>query len=149
MTQDVRLSEHFMLSEFTASQTASRLGIDNTPPAPIIDALRKTAELLEKCRRTLGGKPIHISSGYRSPRLNREVGGADNSAHLYGQAADFTCPEFGDPRAVCEAISTSNSLIEYDQLILEYGTWTHIAWSPRPRMMVLTIDRNGTRQGLG
>ena len=144
---DTRLSEHFMLSEFTLSQTAARMGIDNTPPLPVVDALRKTAALLEKVRTELGGKPLIISSGYRSPALNRAVGGAANSAHLFGCAADFTCPGYGTPRAICEAIITANHVVVFDQLIWEFGSWVHIAWSPQQRMMTLTIDAGGTRSG--
>lgn len=138
----MNLTPHFTLAEFTDSQTAARLGIDNTPPAPVIDALRKTAQMLEQVRALLG-KPVFISSGYRSPQVNRAAGGSANSAHMLGCAADFFCPSFGSPLEVCREIAQSD--IAYDQLIHEFRAWVHIAWSPQPRRMVLTIDGAGTR----
>lgn len=141
----MRLSDHFSLAELCASQTAARLGIDNTPPASIVDALRKTARLLEQVRALLG-KPILVSSGYRAPQVNRAVRGAANSAHMLGCAADFACPAFGSPLEVCREIAQSD--IAYDQLIHEFRAWVHIAWSPQPRRMVLTIDGAGTRSVL-
>lgn len=138
----MKLSEHFTLAELTASQSAARLGLDNTPPVAIVDALRKTAQLLEQVRALLG-KPIIVSSGYRAPQVNRAVGGAANSAHMLGCAADFACPAFGSPLEVAREIAQSD--IAYDQLIHEFRAWVHIAWSPQPRRMVLTIDGAGTR----
>jgi hypothetical protein len=147
----MRLSDHFTLAELTASQTAARLGIDNSPPAGIIDALRETAAMLELVRRHLGNKPITISSGYRCLAVNRAIGSGDSSAHVRGMAADFICPSFGSPLAVCQALTQSD--IAYDQLIREFDDgargWTHIGRSSGlPRRMVLTIDGAGTRHGL-
>jgi hypothetical protein len=141
----MNLSPHFTLAELTQSQTAAREGLDNTPPAEMVDALRKTAELLERVRALLG-KPILVSSGYRSPRVNRAVGGAAQSAHMLGCAADFSCPSFGSPLEICRAIAASD--ISFDQLIHEFRAWVHIAWAPLPRRQVLTIDKAGTRAGL-
>jgi hypothetical protein len=141
----MNLSPHFTLAEFTVSETAARYGIDNTPSPEIIEALKKTAALLEEVRALLG-QPIVITSGYRCQALNTQIGGALNSAHMTGQAADFLCPGFGPPLAVCDAISAS--AIRYDQLIYEFASWTHLAWADTNRMMALTIDRTGTRSGL-
>jgi zinc D-Ala-D-Ala carboxypeptidase len=142
----LRLSEHFTLDEFIASETAARRGIDNRPTAEIVDALRTTAALLEEVRALLGGRPIRITSGYRCPELNAAVGGAANSAHTRGQAADFIAPDYGPPLTVC--LKVSGSPVQFDQLIHEFSTWTHIAWAPLPRRQVLTIDAGGTRFGL-
>jgi len=92
------------------------------------------------------GKPVLVSSGYRSPAVNRAVGGAANSAHMLGCAADFSSPSFGSPLDICRAIARSD--IAFDQLIHEFRAWVHIAWAPQPRKMVLTIDAGGTRAGL-
>lgn len=144
----MRLSEHFSIEEMTASQSAARLGLDNIPSPEIIEQLRETAALLEQVRSLLGGKPITVTSGYRSSAVNVAAGGVATSAHCFGRAADFICPSFGSPLAVCKAISQSD--IRFDQLIFEFGAWTHIAWSPGiPRRQVLTIDGAGTRYGLG
>ena len=143
----MRLSEHFSIEEMTASQNAARLGLDNTPAPDIVDQLRETAAMLEKVRALLGGKPIIVTSGYRSPAVNVAAGGVAFSAHCFGRAADFICPSFGSPLQVCKAIGQSD--IRFDQLIHEFGAWTHIAWSPGiPRREVLTIDAAGTRFGL-
>lgn len=128
------LSTHFSLSEFVTSQTAERLGIDNTPPQSVMRAILRTATGLEGVR-TLLGAPIIISSGYRSPALNKAIGGAANSQHVKGEAADFICPGFGSPLKICKAIVASG--IKFDQLIHE-GKWVHISFADTNRREVLT-----------
>jgi len=87
--------------------------------------------------RTLLGAPIIISSGYRSPEVNKAVGGAKNSQHTKGEAVDFICPGYGSPLKICKAIAASG--IKFDQLIQE-GTWVHISFSDANRREVLTAD---------
>ena len=137
------LSPNFALSEFTESQTATRLGLDNDPPAELYETLKATARCMEDIRDLLGGKPVLISSAYRSPEVNKAVGGSANSQHTKGEAVDFTCPKFGTPRDIVTKIKDSPLL--FDQLILEYDRWVHISFSTRNRRQVLIIDRNGTR----
>jgi zinc D-Ala-D-Ala carboxypeptidase len=137
----MKLSEHFNLNEFTISQTATRKGIDNTPPEPVIERLRMLAATLERVRGLLGNSPIRISSGYRSKELNRAIGSSDNSAHVLGYAVDFTCPIFGTPKEVANEIAKSS--IKFDQIIYE-GTWIHLSVDPRNRREVLTATfKNG------
>lgn len=136
----MNLSQHFTLGELTLSQTAARRGIDNTPPPDVRRNLGRLALILEGVR-ALVGRPIVISSGYRSPAVNRAVGGATNSAHLTGLAADINCPGLS-PAALAAIIKTST--IKYDQLILEFDQWVHIGLSEAaPRFQLLTI-RTGT-----
>ena len=142
MTQ---LTEHFSLEEMTASETAARLGLDNSPSLLIIRNLQELAEAMEDIREVLG-YAIHVQSGYRSPEVNQAVGGASNSAHLEGYACDFTSPGFGSPKEVCEAII--ESMLPFDQLIWEYEAWVHFSIDPRMRHDILTIDRYGTRRGI-
>ena len=119
-----KLTDHITEEELTFSQTATRKGIDNSPSPAARENLVLVAGALEEVRTLLGDVPILVSSGYRSPELNTAVGGAKNSAHLKGLAADFTAPAFGSVIEVAQKIAASG--IQYDQLIYEYGTWVHI-----------------------
>jgi zinc D-Ala-D-Ala carboxypeptidase len=136
----MQLTQHFHLSEFTDSNYATRHGIKNLPSPNIIGNLKTLAEALERVRSLLG-YPISISSGYRNPELNRGIGGASHSAHLYGYAADFICPQFGTPKEIVKLIK--NSGIKYDQII-EEGRWIHLSIDPRMRNNTLTANfKNG------
>jgi putative chitinase len=118
----------------TASNTAIRKGINNVPTGSAMQALAYTATRMDTVRALLG-HPIRVSSGYRSPALNKVIGGSNNSAHTLGYAVDFTSPDYGSPLAICKAIMTAK--IQYDQLIYE-GTWVHISFDPKNRMQELT-----------
>ncbi|EHR71651.1 hypothetical protein BurJ1DRAFT_2828 [Burkholderiales bacterium JOSHI_001] len=119
-----KLSEHFTLEEFTASQTAARKGIDNTPDAAALRNLSRLAATLEVVRAALGHKPIVVSSGYRCPALNTAIGGAKGSFHTKGLAVDFTVKDFGTVLATARAIARLD--IPRDQIIYEYGRWIHL-----------------------
>lgn len=136
----MKLSEHFNLDEFTASETALRKGIDNTPPPVVTEKLRMLAATMEQIRSLLGNNSIRISSGYRCLALNRVIGSGDSSAHVQGYAVDFTCPNFGTPKEVANKIAQSD--IKYDQIIYE-GTWVHLSVDPRNRRDVLTAHFKG------
>ena len=140
----MNVTNHFTLEELTFSQTAARLGLNNEPPPDVVDALTRTAHGLEMVRVLLQA-PILVSSGYRSPRVNRAVGGAANSQHILGEAADFTAPGFGPPEMIVRAIMRSTRPIPYDQLIVEFGRWVHISFSREPRHQALVIDHDGTQ----
>ena len=127
-------SKYFTLDEMTASNTAIRKGINNVPTGSAIQALAYTATRMDTVRALLG-HPIRVSSGYRSPALNKVIGGSNNSAHTLGYAVDFTCPGYGSPKDICKAIMAAK--IQYDQLIYE-GTWVHISFDPKNRMQDLT-----------
>jgi len=144
------LSKHFSLEELTASEVAARAGIDNTPPAEAIRNLVRLAEGLELVRAALRNNAIHVTSGYRSPRLNQMVGGSKNSMHTQGLAADILCPAFGPPLEVCRAIATSG--IPADQVIHEFGRWCHVGFAPEghaARNELLTIANAATGYELG
>ena len=135
----MNLSPHFSLAELIASQVATRKGIDNTPAPAIVANLTRLAALLEQVR-ALVGAPIAISSGYRSPALNRAVGGAASSAHVLGLAADLSTAKLA-PKALALLIRQSD--IAFDQLIYE-GTWVHIGLSTGVlRRQVLTAKFAG------
>lgn len=130
----MNLTPHFTLAELAASDTAKAKKIDNMPPPIELDNLRRVAAVLEQVR-TLVGAPIKVSSGYRAPALNKAVGGAANSAHVLGLAADISTSAVS-PKALARLIQQSD--IQFDQLIYE-NTWVHIGLSAgKPRRQVLT-----------
>lgn len=135
------MTEHFSLDELTASQEATRHGINNKPSEKVLENLRMLATLLEQVRELLGGNSIRISSGYRSLALNRHIGSNDTSAHIFGYAADFTCPSFGTPLEVAKKIAGSN--LKFDQLICEGNAWIHISCDPKNRRQLLTASFKG------
>lgn len=137
----MNLTPHFTLDELTASDTAVRRGIDNKPTVQILANLTRVAEALEQVR-ALVGRPVQVSSGYRCPDLNRWIGGASNSAHTLGLAADINCSGL-TPQQLARMIRDSD--IEFDQLIYE-GTWVHLGLSAgAPRRETLTAHFDGGR----
>lgn len=145
----MNLTPHFTLSELTRSQYAERNDVDNRPQPDIARNLKLLAEVLEQVRALAGG-PIIVSSGYRSPAVNKAIGGAKHSAHLTGLAADIHCPGLS-PTALAHIIKSSQ--IKYDQLILEYpdgNGWVHIGIAETaPRFQLLTIKKGtGYMSGL-
>lgn len=136
------LTEHFSVAELTFTQHRSH---DNTPTPEVLKHLMVTATGLEEVRKVLGAYGLRINSGYRSPAVNKAVGGAPSSAHLTGYAADFVCPRFGSPLVCARAIVREG--LKFDQLIQE-GTWLHISFDPKMRGDVLTKIPGGYRKGL-
>jgi hypothetical protein len=148
----MRLSPHFSLAELTASNTAARLGIDNTPPADALSRLGLLAELLERIRATLG-VPVIVTSAYRSPALNRAVGGVTSSDHTQCQAADLVAPAFGSPYAVAKTLAPLVQTIGIGQLILEGvkgKQWVHVSTRApfKESNRVITITDAGARLGI-
>jgi zinc D-Ala-D-Ala carboxypeptidase len=141
----MNLTPNFTLEELTASETAARHGIDNTPGPIAYQNLVRLANFLEEVRKVLG-KPVMINSAYRGPEVNAKVGGSKASQHMVGCAADIRVPGMS-PDAVCKAIIASE--LQYDQLIREFDSWTHISITNEegstPRGQTLIIDRAGTR----
>jgi hypothetical protein len=141
----MNLSENFTLEEMTASETAARYNIDNTPPNEVLLNLRRLALFLEDVRKALD-KPIHINSAYRSPEANEKVGGKSTSQHCRGTAADIKVKGM-TPDQVVRAVIKSG--LKYDQVIREFDSWTHISIPNgkeiEPRLQALIIDKKGTR----
>ena len=88
----MNLSPNFTLAELTASETAERNGLDNTPDATALANLQRLAEFLETIKTALSGKPVMINSAYRGPAVNAHVGGSKSSQHMVGCAADIRIP---------------------------------------------------------
>ncbi len=139
------MTPHFTLAELTHTDHRS---LDNTPTQIEISNLQRLAQFLETVKTTLGGKPIIISSAFRSKAVNDAVGSRDTSSHRLGLAADFKVPGVV-PDAVVRTIIAAN--LPFDQIIREFsdpvagGGWTHISISDKPRRQALIIDRQGTR----
>lgn len=133
----MRLSPHFSLEELTRSDYALRHGLDNTPAPWIVEKLKNTARGLERVRDLFGCRVI-VSSGYRSPAVNRGAGGSEKSQHMKGEAADIEVPAYGPPRDICHMILKYADTIDFDQLILEFDAWCHVSFSDHPRRSVLT-----------
>jgi zinc D-Ala-D-Ala carboxypeptidase len=133
----MNLTPHFSLEQLTASSTALRLGIDNTPPAEILPHIQALAGGLEKVRVALGlfNNGLYIDSGYRCLALNTAIHGAADSAHMRGYAADFVCPSIGTPLEIIQTLAASD--LAFDELIQE-GTWIHISFDPRLRKEIFT-----------
>ena len=137
------LTPHFTLEELTVTNHRS---LDNTPNSSEINNLKRLAEMLEKVKTLLDGKPIMINSAFRSKAVNDAVGSKDTSQHRVGCAADIRVPGL-TPDQVVKAII--GSPIAYDQIIREFDSWTHISVpnnpSGTPRKQALIIDKAGTR----
>lgn len=125
-----RLSKNFWLREFTRSATARRHGINNEPGPEEIRALNALVDNVLQPARDALGVPINVSSGYRSPKLNRAVKGSRNSDHMYGRAADIeTRPE--TQTLMWQLGQFIQSELEFKQLIWEFGgEWIHVSYDP-------------------
>ena len=140
----MQLTKHFHLSEFTVSQTAARRGLNNYPGVPEQIALRKLCEKVLEPVREHFKRPVRISSGYRSPAVNRAVGGSSSSQHCKGEAADFEIPGVSN----VEVARWMERNLNYDQLILEFYTpgepnsgWVHVSYREPYRNQELTARR--------
>lgn len=150
-----QLTSHFTLSELTRSSTAARLGLDNRPPAEVVPALIRTAQMLERIRTHLSvevGRPVRIrvTSGFRCLGLNRVLKSADTSAHVKGLAADWTADDFGTPYEVCRALAPMVGVLQIGQLIHEHGEWIHtgVQMPEKAINRIITVGRSGTRPGI-
>lgn len=142
----LQISENFTLGEFLKSQSAARLGIDNTPNDTVIRNLQALCHNVLEPVRLHYRRPVVISSGYRSPALNRAIGGSGTSQHCKGEAADFEVP--GVPNL--EVARWMEKHLNYDQLILEFyipgqpnSGWIHASWRAAYRNQELTAVKRG------
>ena len=141
----MKLSNNFSLSELTKSQTATRKGINNEPSTAHEEHLIHLAETVLQPVREHFGKPVMISSGYRSPALCEAIGSSTKSQHARGEAADFEIQGV-DNKELATWISNNT---EFDQLILEFynegdpnSGWVHCsAVTEEPRKQVLRASK--------
>ena len=129
----------FTMSELLKSDVAAKYNISNIPDKQSLDnMLILICECLQPIRNYID-KPMNISSGYRSPRLNGHplINGSQTSQHLTGQAVDFTIKGM-TPKQIIEKVKGSG--VEYDQLINEHNIWVHISYNKgKNRKQVLEI----------
>ena len=137
------MSKYFTLEELTHSGTAVRLGIPNDPTDEQIQDLNRLMDYLDEVREEFG-QPIIVTSGFRSPRLNRAVGGSMTSQHVKGQAADIRPAQITDIGRLFRLIRSHGG---FDQLIDEHPAgrtpWIHVSIAPttrEPRGEVLEYD---------
>jgi hypothetical protein len=145
----MKLSEHFTLAELTPSATAKRLGIKNEPTPAHLECLKLLAtNVLDKVREHFG-KPIWVSSGYRSKALNDVTPGSSaTSQHCSGEAADLDQDGRGTGVSNKMVFDYIKDHLTFDQLIYEYGTdanpdWVHVSWEStgKQRKQVLRCTR--------
>ena len=129
----MNLSANFTLKELTKSDTATRLGIDNTPNDEALENLKLLCEKVLQPVREHFGKSVTVNSGYRSPESNAAVGGSKTSDHCKGQACDLEIDGIPNP----ELAQWIMDNLDYTQLILEFYTqgqpnsgWVHVSYDP-------------------
>lgn len=130
----------FTLDELIKSDTAKRNNIDNTPNEQERNNLIALIENVLDPLREAYGKPIIITSGFRSEKLNKLVKGSATSQHRFGQAADIRSKQDTkeENKKLFDLIKKLD--LPFDQLINEYDyDWVHVSYSPRNRKQILKI----------
>lgn len=136
------MGRYFTVAELSRSSEAVRNNIDNTPPPGVKVKLNSLITRLLDPVRERWGKPITVNSGFRCPVLNGKVGGAPNSRHIKGEAADITAGSPQENEKLFDMIVAMQKAgeIQFDQLIDEKGyRWLHVSYSAANRNQVLHI----------
>ena len=144
----MQLSENLSLAEVMRSETAKRKGVSNMPTPEHIENFKKLAENIFQPIRKHFGKPINISSGYRSAALNKAIGGASSSQHCTGEAIDIDMD--GTAITNAEIFNYIKNNLSFDQLIWEFGTdknpdWVHVSYEStgKQRKQILKAVKQG------
>ena len=147
----MQISKHLLLSELIRSESAKRKGISNMPTPEHIENLKVLATTIFEPIRAHFGVPIHISSGYRSTALNKDIKGSSSSQHCKGEAIDIDMDGSGTITNAEVFIFILENL-PFDQLIWEFGNdqnpnWVHVSYAVngRQRGQVLKAVKRGTR----
>ena len=125
------ISKHISSKESVYSRTAQRLNIDNTPTQQHkLNMVKIAEEVFEPLRMYVGG-PIKINSFYRSPKLNKAIGGSSKSQHCHGQAIDLD-DTYGH-RTNASMFTFIKNHLDFDQMIWEFGddnnpNWVHVSY---------------------
>jgi hypothetical protein len=146
----MKLSKNLFLSEVIKSNTAIRLDIDNTPNAEHLENLKAIANNIFQPLRDYFDEPIGVSSGYRSPDLNKAIGGSKTSQHSKGEALDLDADIFGGI-ANSEIFEYIKDNLDFDQLISEYPNeagepkWVHVSYKKgnNRKQILKAVKENG------
>lgn len=131
MTQ---LTKNFSLEELIKSEAALRLNIPNKPSKTAITNLTVLSEQVLQPIRDHFKTGVKVNSGYRSPAVNEAIGGAENSDHMRGMAADIEIPGLAN----ADVAKWISSDLKFTQVILEFYTpgvpdsgWVHVSYDPK------------------
>ena len=144
----MKISDHISMKEALRSNTAQRLGIDSMPDNETLVTMQVTAQHIFEPLRNHFNEPIYISSFYRSPELNKAIGGSTNSQHCKGEAIDID--DVYSKASNADFFNYIKDKLEFDQLIWEFGddenpAWVHVSYNlGKNRMRILkAIKENG------
>ena len=145
----MKLTENLSLAEVTKSATAIRMSIANTPSATHLIALKEVSKnIFQPCREHFG-KPLAVTSGYRSEALNEAINGSKTSQHSKGEALDLDADVFGG-FSNAELFNYIKDHLDFDQLIWEFGNnnnpaWVHCSYKTRGNRneVLIAIKTNG------
>lgn len=122
------MGQFFTIGELCRSNVAALKGLKNEPNTAVKLNLTKLIDNVLDPLRTAYRKPIYVNSGYRCEELNRLVGGAKNSQHMTGKAADITAGNKEENRKLFELVRKLG--LDYDQLIDEKDySWVHVSYN--------------------
>ena len=128
------MTTNFTLEELYRSSFAIRNNIDNTPNEKQTENLRFVANNLEYIREKLGNYPILVTSGFRSKKVNKGVGGVSNSDHLEGLAVDIIVKNNKSIKDTAKQIIETQ--LEFDQIII-YRNFIHLGFNKRMRRQIV------------
>jgi zinc D-Ala-D-Ala carboxypeptidase len=145
-----QLSPNLSLKEVIKSATAIKHGIDNTPSPEHFENLVAIANKVFQPAREHFGVPIAVTSGYRSPDLNKRIGGSATSQHCHGQALDLDADVYGKITNA-QIFNYIKANLDYDQLIWEFGddnnpNWVHVSYKKdggNRKKTMRAVKRNG------
>jgi zinc D-Ala-D-Ala carboxypeptidase len=146
----MQLSEHLSLAEVTRSESAKRKGVSNMPTEAHIANFKLLAEKVFEPIRIHFGKPIHISSGYRSEALNKAIGGSSTSQHCQGEAIDIDMDGHAGGITNKMVFDYIKDNLNFDQLIAEFPVngepaWVHVSYEStgKQRKQILVAKKAG------
>ena len=125
---EMNLSKNYSLNEMCRSNTARVKGLPNVPNAEQVKNLQQLCKNVLQPLRDHLGKPVVINSGFRSQAVNMAVGGAKNSQHMKGEAADIKCKDYPYAKMIYAWIMDN---LKFDQVILERkgnAVWVHVSF---------------------